>query len=395
MTVSGCQAAVVLAGGESRRFGSDKLDAAVGGRSLLDRAVQGLPTEMLVLVVGPERPLHRPVRFVREEPPGGGPAAAMVTGLRAALDAGADLIVVLPGDAPSAGAGATALVHTLVQTGATAVVGTDATGFDQPLQLALTRAAAAALVAAAGPEGARGRSARRLVNTLDPPALRQPLTTSSHWDVDTPEQLQAWLGRDSRGVRTVLAAVDALGVADRPIVVALDGRSGSGKSVLARAIALQRQLTVLEGDDFYAPGLASLDLLARERMTDAQVADAVIDWRRLRDEALDTLSRGEPTSYRRYDWAADDGRLGDRVDLPANDLVVLEGVYSGRPELADLVDLAVVVDVDEEVRLRRLSARGHDTPQWTGFWERGESYYFACVRQVEEFDLRFGSSDLV
>ena len=46
--------AVVLAGGASRRFGSDKLAAEAGGESLLDLAVGALSAEMPVIVVGPE-----------------------------------------------------------------------------------------------------------------------------------------------------------------------------------------------------------------------------------------------------------------------------------------------------------------------------------------------------
>ncbi len=42
--------------------------------------------------------------------PSGGPAAAMITGLRAALATGAELITVLPGDAPGGGAAAEALL---------------------------------------------------------------------------------------------------------------------------------------------------------------------------------------------------------------------------------------------------------------------------------------------
>ena len=40
-------AAVVLAGGESRRFGTDKLAAVVDGLPLLDRAVAALSAEVM------------------------------------------------------------------------------------------------------------------------------------------------------------------------------------------------------------------------------------------------------------------------------------------------------------------------------------------------------------
>lgn len=188
--------AVVLAGGQARRFGADKLAAAVDGRPLLDQAIHGLPADLSVLVVGPERSVARAARFVREEPPGGGPAAAMVTGLAAALAAGATEIMVLPGDAPHAGRGVRLLLDVLHgDPSVTAVVGTDAGGFDQPLQLALRRSAARALIAAAGAGAGAGESARVLVNRLDPPAVRCRLPPDASYDIDTPEQLRAWTER--------------------------------------------------------------------------------------------------------------------------------------------------------------------------------------------------------
>ena len=386
----GTRYAVVLAGGESRRFGTDKLAATVEGRPLLDQAMAGLPDDLSVLVVGPERRTRRTVRFLREQPPGGGPAAAMVTGLRAALAAGATQIVVLPGDAPHAGQGARLLLDVLGGTpSVTAVVGTDASGFDQPLQLALLPPAAEALVAAAGAEGGNGGSARALVNQLDPPATRCRLPLDVSFDIDTTDQLRSWVGRDGAGAAAVLAAVDALPVADRPVLVALDGPSGAGKSSLATALALRRPATVVEGDDFYSPRLASLTGAQRDQMPDAEVADEVVDWRRLRAEALEPLMGGEVARYAPYDWQADDGRLGRRVSRAPAQLVIVEGVYSARPELADLVDLAVLVQVDEEVRWRRLLERA-DAPQWRDFWQRGERYYFTSVRPPGSFDLQVG-----
>lgn len=191
--------AVVLAGGGSRRFGADKLEADLHGQPLLHHVLAGLVAELPgpldLILVGPPRPVPYAAAQVREDPPGGGPAAGIVTGLAAARRIDADVIVVVPGDSPAAGAGAALLLHALGETNAEVVVGTDATGREQPLQLALTRAGAAALIAAAGSGRGAGASARALVARLDPPAVRVALLAETVADVDVPGDLEAWAAR--------------------------------------------------------------------------------------------------------------------------------------------------------------------------------------------------------
>ncbi|HLL61927.1 MAG TPA: NTP transferase domain-containing protein [Propionibacteriaceae bacterium] len=182
--------AVVLAGGASRRFGTDKLAATLDDQSLLDHTLAGLPTDFAVTVVGPVRATRRPVTFTREQPPGGGPAAGLIAGLRAALDTGPRAIVVLPGDAPAAGHGTPTLLAALADHDS--AVGVDPMGQVQPLQLALRPAAARQLVDLAGPDGAAGRSARRLVARLDPPPHPVTLDAEALFDIDTPDALRTW-----------------------------------------------------------------------------------------------------------------------------------------------------------------------------------------------------------
>ncbi|MFE4697878.1 NTP transferase domain-containing protein [Streptomyces sp. NPDC056738] len=75
--------AVVLAGGAARRLGGeDKPGVRVGGRTLLDRVLAACADAARTVVVAGPRPTARPVEWAREDPPGGGPLAALDAGLR-------------------------------------------------------------------------------------------------------------------------------------------------------------------------------------------------------------------------------------------------------------------------------------------------------------------------
>ncbi|MGW6570787.1 NTP transferase domain-containing protein [Streptomyces sp. NPDC054945] len=130
--------AIVLAGGAARRLGgADKPALSVGGRALLDRVLDACPDARATVVVGGRRPTARPVRWTREDPPGGGPVAALDAGLRRTT---AELVLVLSADlpfldretvralleAPSAGAAP-------ATPGADGAMLRDADGRDQPL----------------------------------------------------------------------------------------------------------------------------------------------------------------------------------------------------------------------------------------------------------------------
>ncbi|MGW0930447.1 DUF6457 domain-containing protein [Streptomyces sp. NPDC002644] len=93
--------AVVLAGGAARRLGgADKPGVRVGGRALLDRVLAACEDAGRTVVVAGPRPTVRPVRWAREEPPGGGPLAALAAGLE---QTAAEVVVVLSADLPFLG----------------------------------------------------------------------------------------------------------------------------------------------------------------------------------------------------------------------------------------------------------------------------------------------------
>jgi len=172
---------------------------------------------------------------------------------------------------------------------------------------------------------------------------------------------------------------------DRPVLVAVDGRSGVGKSTLCARLAERAGAAHVDGDDFYAGG----DAAALAPLAPPERAAAVIDVHRLRTEALEPLLAGRTARWRAFDWDAMAGLVAEATACAPAPVVVLDGTYSGRPELADLVDLSVLVALDERERLARLAAREGDDldDAELALWEAAEDHYFAVVRPPASFDL--------
>jgi para-aminobenzoate synthetase len=167
---------------------------------------------------------------------------------------------------------------------------------------------------------------------------------------------------------------------DRPFTVALDGRSAAGKTTLAAVLAGILDAAVIEGDDFYAGGTE----VRSDRPAD--LVAACIDWPQQR-AVLEALRSGGQAAWHAFDWDAFDGRAcAELTVLAPKPIVILEGVYSARPELSDLIDLAVFVRADEGVREARLIAREGQIGPWERQWHAAEDYYFEFVRPLTSFD---------
>ncbi|MFC7827380.1 NTP transferase domain-containing protein [Streptomyces sp. NPDC057375] len=163
--------AVVLAGGAARRLGgADKPGLRVGGRALLDRVLAACAGARTTVVVAEPRPTARPVTWAREDPPGGGPLAALAAGLRHTT---AEHVLVVSADLPFlAGPTVGRLLSALAAGDADGVLLTDADGRDQPL-VAAYRASALRreLAALARDRAGRSAGAADATDTADTPDL--------------------------------------------------------------------------------------------------------------------------------------------------------------------------------------------------------------------------------
>lgn len=198
-------------------MGSDKSTLDVGGRTLLDHTLSGIPSDTPVVIAGPAVAVERDgVSFALEDPPGGGPVA----GLDAALAlVRTPVVVVLATDLPLVGEVPAALVSALgMQPAADGVLASDASGRLQQLCAAYRVDALRAAIEAERSDGSvHGSAMRSVVARLTVEGLTVEGLGASEasaasgidptWDVDTPEDLArvtAWVteASDNSGATT-------------------------------------------------------------------------------------------------------------------------------------------------------------------------------------------------
>jgi uridine kinase len=194
-------------------------------------------------------------------------------------------------------------------------------------------------------------------------------------------------------IHTVVGAVQRLlDELEPPIVIALDGRSGAGKSTMAAALVDRLPATVIPTDDFFA---ADITNAGWDERTAAERARDAIDWRRMRESALEPLLAKRAASWHPFDFSAGTRADGTYAMAPnavrrePAPVIILDGAYSARPELADAIDLCVLVEVAASTRLTRLAARENAAflAAWHDRWDAAEAYYFTTVRPPTAFDL--------
>ena len=162
----------------------------------------------------------------------------------------------------------------------------------------------------------------------------------------------------------------------KPVLIALDGRCGSGKTTLADQLARQfPQSIVVHTDDFYLPPAQRVEGWEH-------IPCANMDLARLRTEVLLPARAGQAVPYRAY--SCREGAYLPQQLLPPQPLVIVEGSYSCHPSLADCYDRKVFVTCPKEEQTRRLQAREGDRwPSFAARWIPLEEGYFAKY-QIEE-----------
>ena len=170
-----------------------------------------------------------------------------------------------------------------------------------------------------------------------------------------------------------------------PLLVALDGRSGVGKTTLSKKLADKLGAVLIDGDDFYSGGSNK----QWSEMSPKDRAERCIDWRRMRTEALEPLVAGKKTVYHPFNWDTWYDLSDKIIKLQPARVIILDGAYSARPELTDLIDFSVLIQSQDKQRRERLKKResGSFMQKWHKVWDEAEDYYFSHTMPPSKFDL--------
>lgn len=183
----------------------------------------------------------------------------------------------------------------------------------------------------------------------------------------------------------------------RPVLVAVDGADGAGKTRFAADLArvAHRPVVVASLDDFHFP--------AAHRHAEGRTGETVwargFDYDAVRRELVDPWQSGAGAPYRRrwHDLATDAFVDEPPTPVPAGGVLVVEGVFAQRPELAGVWDLVVYVDAPEDVRVARMAARDGvprdpEHPDQRRYLDAQRIYRDRC-RPAESADLVVDNAD--
>jgi uridine kinase len=167
-------------------------------------------------------------------------------------------------------------------------------------------------------------------------------------------------GRRRQVVDAIAESIESRAV-PHPLRVAVDGRTASGKTTLADEIATVlrlrgRQVIRTSVDGFHSP---RAERYRRGRHSPEGYLDDARDWRAIRHLLLDPLGTGGDRWYRTatFDLDRDQPIAQSAVRAEPSAVVIVDGTFLQRDELAEAWDFGVFVEVSESVAVSRGAAR--------------------------------------
>lgn len=183
----------------------------------------------------------------------------------------------------------------------------------------------------------------------------------------------------------LLEAIDRRISSGQKTLLAIDGRCASGKTTLSAFLSEIYQCSVIHMDDFFLPF---------ERKTQERLAEAGgnIDRERFHQEVILPYLAGKDLSYGKYQCSV--GAVTSSINIPQQDVIIVEGTYSMHPLMQDAYDIKVFSTCSPELQTQRILARDGEPmlQRFVNEWIPMEEQYFSTFHIKDHCNFVFNSN---
>lgn len=161
------------------------------------------------------------------------------------------------------------------------------------------------------------------------------------------------------------------------ILVAIDGKCGSGKSTLGAYLQERFDCNLFHMDDFYLQSFQRTEQRLRE-------AGGNVDYERFYKEVLQPVLAGQTVRYRIFSCAT--WTIDKEYNIPPKRLNIVEGSYSQHPYFHNPYDLCFFLDIDDANQIENIRKRNgaEKLEMFKAKWIPMENRYFEAFKIKEK-----------
>lgn len=181
--------------------------------------------------------------------------------------------------------------------------------------------------------------------------------------------------------KEIINQIDEIILKKKDIIIAIDGKCGSGKSTFSSFLQQYYQASLFKMDDFF------LQLYQRtpERL---KLPGGNVDYERFKRTVIDPLLNKQDVDYQRFDCSK--MLLEDHIEvIPYHHINIIEGTYSLHPYFEHYYDISIVFNISDLLQEKRILKREgqRKLEMFKNKWIPLENQYFETFSIFQNADF--------
>ncbi len=171
-----------------------------------------------------------------------------------------------------------------------------------------------------------------------------------------------------------------------PVLIAIEGFGGSGKTTLAEQLKdVLQDAYIINIDDF----------IIKSKLTEPSWDKGAFDRERLEQQVLIPATTGKDIAYQKLIWVTD--TLSEPVAVPRVTYLIVEGISSFHPNIAKYYDYKIWVDTPIELAKQRGHARdgSNENAQHWDLWAENDLKYQQKYHPEQTADFTIENKETV